>query len=204
MRRTSAVFLTCIERTQCCVVILSNDVCAERAFPHLVASVLGNSGVAWHWEDRGMKFRGFVTVGASPSPNSLSQAGLWERVFKHFSSRIGPRSIASARDRARQRRWACQPSLPSAASCVVWLDLRRKGRDTPIHPCPTMLGLWLRLQSATGLRRDAWHQKRNVARYPVESRHTQRQRNDGRPAPHSCRVGSCPPSICRSGGKSNG
>ena len=40
----------CIERSQRCVVILSNDVRAEAGFPALVRFVLGETGVPWAWE----------------------------------------------------------------------------------------------------------------------------------------------------------
>jgi CubicO group peptidase (beta-lactamase class C family) len=40
----------CLERSRDCVVILSNDVRAERAFPRLVHLVLGDTGVPWGWE----------------------------------------------------------------------------------------------------------------------------------------------------------
>lgn len=40
----------CIERGRRCVVILSNDVRAEAAFPQIVASILGETGVPWEWE----------------------------------------------------------------------------------------------------------------------------------------------------------
>jgi CubicO group peptidase (beta-lactamase class C family) len=40
----------CLERSRDCVVILSNDVRAERAFPRLVHLVLGETGVPWRWE----------------------------------------------------------------------------------------------------------------------------------------------------------
>lgn len=42
--------LVCVERGQRCVVILANDVRAERAFPAIVAHVLGETGVPWAWE----------------------------------------------------------------------------------------------------------------------------------------------------------
>ena len=42
--------LVCVERGQRCVVILGNDVRAEAAFPALVRSVLGETGVPWTWE----------------------------------------------------------------------------------------------------------------------------------------------------------
>jgi hypothetical protein len=38
------------------VVILANDVRAESAFPALVASILGESGVPWGWEYGDMRF----------------------------------------------------------------------------------------------------------------------------------------------------
>lgn len=40
----------CVQARKRCVVILSNDVRAERAFPRLVAFVLGETGVPWTWE----------------------------------------------------------------------------------------------------------------------------------------------------------
>lgn len=46
----------CVEAGQRCVVILANDVRAEPAFPALVASILGETGVPWAWEYGEMKF----------------------------------------------------------------------------------------------------------------------------------------------------
>lgn len=46
----------CVEAGRRCVVILSNDVRAEPAFPALVASVLGEAGVPWAWEYGAMRF----------------------------------------------------------------------------------------------------------------------------------------------------
>lgn len=40
----------CLTRRQRCVVLLSNDVRAEKAFPGLVGFVLGEVGVPWGWE----------------------------------------------------------------------------------------------------------------------------------------------------------
>ena len=40
----------CVERRQRCVVILSNDVRAEPAFPGIVKLVLGETGMPWRWE----------------------------------------------------------------------------------------------------------------------------------------------------------
>lgn len=40
----------CVERGRRCVVILANDVRAERAFPAIVAKFLGETGVPWTWE----------------------------------------------------------------------------------------------------------------------------------------------------------
>jgi CubicO group peptidase (beta-lactamase class C family) len=40
----------CVKQRRRCVVILGNDVRAERAFPRLVAFVLGETGVPWNWE----------------------------------------------------------------------------------------------------------------------------------------------------------
>ncbi len=48
--------LVCIERGQRCVVILSNDVRAEPAFPRLVEFVLGKTGAPWRWEYGDMAF----------------------------------------------------------------------------------------------------------------------------------------------------
>ena len=46
----------CIETSKRCVVILSNDVRSEAAFPALVAFVLGETGTPWSWEYGGMEF----------------------------------------------------------------------------------------------------------------------------------------------------
>jgi CubicO group peptidase (beta-lactamase class C family) len=46
----------CLEAGKRCVVILANDVRAEPAFPAIVASILGDSGVPWAWEYGAMKF----------------------------------------------------------------------------------------------------------------------------------------------------
>ncbi len=42
--------LVCLERRRRCVVILANDVRAERAFPTLVERILGPTGLPWGWE----------------------------------------------------------------------------------------------------------------------------------------------------------
>lgn len=42
--------LVCLERAARCVVLLSNDVRAEKAFPRIVASILGETGAPWRWE----------------------------------------------------------------------------------------------------------------------------------------------------------
>ncbi|QSQ25309.1 beta-lactamase family protein [Pyxidicoccus parkwayensis] len=42
--------LVCLPRGRRCVLILSNDVRAEAAFPQLVRFVLGEAGVPWDWE----------------------------------------------------------------------------------------------------------------------------------------------------------
>ena len=42
--------LVCVERGERCVLILSNDVRAERAFPMLVKAALGETGVPFAWE----------------------------------------------------------------------------------------------------------------------------------------------------------
>jgi CubicO group peptidase (beta-lactamase class C family) len=46
----------CVERRRRCVVILSNDVRAEAAFPHLAAFILGETGAPWDWLYAGMTF----------------------------------------------------------------------------------------------------------------------------------------------------
>jgi CubicO group peptidase (beta-lactamase class C family) len=42
--------LVCLERRQRCVVILANDVRAEKAIPALVEQILGPTGLPWAWE----------------------------------------------------------------------------------------------------------------------------------------------------------
>ena len=46
--------LVCLERRQRCVLIMSNDVRAERAFPKLVRAALGETGVPYRWEYPGL------------------------------------------------------------------------------------------------------------------------------------------------------
>lgn len=46
--------LVCLERGQRCVLILSNDVRAEAAFPMLVRAALGETGVPYRWEYPGL------------------------------------------------------------------------------------------------------------------------------------------------------
>lgn len=40
----------CVERERRCLVLLSNDVRAERLYPDLVRAVLGETGTPWRWE----------------------------------------------------------------------------------------------------------------------------------------------------------
>ncbi|MDQ3483614.1 MAG: beta-lactamase family protein [Pseudomonadota bacterium] len=47
--------MVCVERNRRCVVILANDVRAEAAFPQLVRSILGETGVPYRWEYPGLK-----------------------------------------------------------------------------------------------------------------------------------------------------
>jgi CubicO group peptidase (beta-lactamase class C family) len=42
--------MVCIERRRACVVLLSNDVMAERLYPAIVRRVLGDTGAPWTWE----------------------------------------------------------------------------------------------------------------------------------------------------------
>jgi CubicO group peptidase (beta-lactamase class C family) len=42
--------LVCVEQRQACVVLLANDVRAEKAYPALVAFILGETGAPWDWE----------------------------------------------------------------------------------------------------------------------------------------------------------
>jgi CubicO group peptidase (beta-lactamase class C family) len=42
--------LVCLERTRRCLLVLANDVRAERAFPALVRRLLGDTGVPYRWE----------------------------------------------------------------------------------------------------------------------------------------------------------
>lgn len=47
---STANTLVCLERAQRCLLILSNDVRAEAAFPALVRRLLGNTGAPYRWE----------------------------------------------------------------------------------------------------------------------------------------------------------
>lgn len=46
----TANMLVCLARARRCVVILANDVRAEKAFPAIVRAALGESGMPWKWE----------------------------------------------------------------------------------------------------------------------------------------------------------
>jgi CubicO group peptidase (beta-lactamase class C family) len=47
---STANMWACVERGRRCVVVLSNDVRAETAFPKLIDGILGESGLPWRWE----------------------------------------------------------------------------------------------------------------------------------------------------------
>lgn len=47
---TTANMWACLEKRRRCVVILSNDVRAEAAFPSIVEVILGETGLPWAWE----------------------------------------------------------------------------------------------------------------------------------------------------------
>ena len=51
---TTANTLVCLERRRRCVLIMANDVRAERAFPALVRAALGETGVPYRWEYPGL------------------------------------------------------------------------------------------------------------------------------------------------------
>ncbi|PND38928.1 serine hydrolase [Paucibacter aquatile] len=53
---STANMWVCIEAKKRCLVMLSNDVRAEPAFPALVRSILGETGLPWTWEYGDMKF----------------------------------------------------------------------------------------------------------------------------------------------------
>jgi CubicO group peptidase (beta-lactamase class C family) len=48
--------LVCLEKGQRCVLIMSNDVRAEAAFPMIVRDILGETGAPWRWIFGDMKF----------------------------------------------------------------------------------------------------------------------------------------------------
>lgn len=47
---STANMWACLERGLRCVVLLSNDVRSEKAFPRLVDAILGETGLPWQWE----------------------------------------------------------------------------------------------------------------------------------------------------------
>lgn len=47
---STANMMVCLEQGQRCVVIMANDVRAERAYPKLVEALLGPTGMPWRWE----------------------------------------------------------------------------------------------------------------------------------------------------------
>jgi CubicO group peptidase (beta-lactamase class C family) len=59
--------MVCLERGQRCVVILANDVRAERAFPALVRAILGETGVPWRWEYGDMPVWDGASAAAEPT-----------------------------------------------------------------------------------------------------------------------------------------
>lgn len=46
----------CVKASKRCVVVLANDVRAERAFPRLVEFILGETGLPWRWEYGELEF----------------------------------------------------------------------------------------------------------------------------------------------------
>jgi len=48
--------LVCVPEEQECMVILSNDVRAEAAYPMMVRAALGDTGVPWNWEYPSLEF----------------------------------------------------------------------------------------------------------------------------------------------------
>ena len=48
--------LVCLEKGQRCVLVMSNDVRAEAAFPMIVRDILGETGTPWRWIFGDMKF----------------------------------------------------------------------------------------------------------------------------------------------------
>lgn len=46
----------CVKASKRCVVVLANDVRAERAFPQLVRFILGETGTPWDWEYGDLRF----------------------------------------------------------------------------------------------------------------------------------------------------
>lgn len=63
--------LVCLRQGRRCVLILSNDVRAEAAFPALVRAVLGDTGTPWTWEYGDMAFwdGGDAPAPAAPAPS---------------------------------------------------------------------------------------------------------------------------------------
>lgn len=47
---STANMWVCLEKGRRCVVLLANDVRAEKAFPRLVDAILGDTGLPWRWE----------------------------------------------------------------------------------------------------------------------------------------------------------
>ncbi len=51
---STANMWACLERGRRCVILLANDVRAEAAFPRLVETILGETGLPWRWEYPGL------------------------------------------------------------------------------------------------------------------------------------------------------
>ena len=47
--------MVCLLNDQECILLLSNDVRTERAFPSIVRAALGDTGVPWNWQYSGLE-----------------------------------------------------------------------------------------------------------------------------------------------------
>ena len=64
--------VVCIERERRCLVLLSNDVRAERLYPDLVRAVLGETGLPWSWEyDVRPRMTGRTAAFARSGPDAI-------------------------------------------------------------------------------------------------------------------------------------
>ncbi len=95
----------CLEKAERCVLIMSNDVRAEAAFPMIVRDILGETGAPWRWIFGDMKFVSEVAA------RSRSGSG------RHLRSVADRLAVGAAHDDRRRARLFARKEGGRPASC---------------------------------------------------------------------------------------